>query len=624
MSYLGANTHTNSSNFQSNFPFDTVRGYQPSIVSSLRKKYCPRPRRVLNNPFQSNRDTSAVQISFVAHPNDHRIASPETLTQNESTWPDTVEQTAENNLTASDFAQDPTQAVNPPNNLDLLPPAQIVADLTNDEGTSEQPTELAVANAAFELRPHPCTFPLSETVAARGITAIICTFLVDILPANYHYLPFRYSTSSSPFPKKWQIPFFCFSGPDPPPADIGSLGDIYISPEASALYACLPVEGEAACGTWTRWSAVQCDKVKINDPGIIVHPYFPAQMLWPVRASFGWYSMSTIATARRSTRSLVENEDAEVATKILVAHTLQLRENMAKMTPKMTPKRKAAEGPGREEPRKKARARQLSRNSSTSREPSEGLGAVRQDENDWNAYYGKPRNNTRITKEMREQAATIVRLEAKNAALKESHEAQAASLERLEVVNAVLKTTIDKGFAGQQKPRAVPERMAFHPEFLDFMRETFAHEAMRTCNAQRVAAEIAASDARVEIAVLKSKLAHLNNIEAPPSGESGTNGQIEVAHACGGLRHVLQAATTHDDASARAPNVTTSGLEDRVKKLETENENLRSDAMRDAASLRQAESKIAALEADILNLTLITKQEADALWKFLAARECPG
>ncbi|KAJ7191095.1 hypothetical protein B0H12DRAFT_760583 [Mycena haematopus] len=261
---------------------------------------------------------------------------------------------------------------------------------------------------------------------------------------------------------------------------------------------------------------------------------------------------------------------------------------------------------------------------------------------------------------MRDQAATITRPEAENAALKIAHGEQVASVKRLEAENAALKKTIDEGLVMQLKnSRAAPERTPFHPEFLGFMRETFASEAMRTCNermyssfiasqrckscffVERVAAEHAASDARVQIAALELKVARLEDAmdleldsdldaEAPaPAVEKPiTDGQPEAAPRAWGRDDPLQTGTVLDNTSVYVPRTTIEGLEDRVKELETENETLRSDAVRDAASLRDAKtcisdqkSRIAALEVDVAHLTRITEEETDALRKLLAARE---
>ncbi|KAJ7621728.1 hypothetical protein DFH06DRAFT_1232588 [Mycena polygramma] len=129
--------------------------------------------------------------------------------------------------------------------------------------------------------------------------------------------------------------------------------------------------------------------------------------------------------------------------------------------------------------------------------------------NNWDAYYAKPRTNTRTTK----QVQTIVGLEAENASLKMTVEERLREIEALKT--ALAEREARGGEPQPQKtvsvlePRAAPERMPFHPEFLDFMRETFACEVMRTCNAQRMAAETAAVDARVQFAALEGKVAAL-------------------------------------------------------------------------------------------------------------------
>jgi len=197
-----------------------------------------------------------------------------------------------------------------------------------DPGAAEKPSEFTIP--ALELRPHPCTFPLPESVTVRGITCVTRTFLVDFLPAIYPYLPFRCSNSPT---AKFQIPFFSFSGPDPPPPDIGSPGDVYVAPAANALYAYLPVDGVSDRGAWTRWSFVRSEyasrELKLSEPGVFGHPLFPAHVLWAVRTSFGWYSLSTVNSARRDVRSkklFADGEGVEAASKILVAYVLQQQE----------------------------------------------------------------------------------------------------------------------------------------------------------------------------------------------------------------------------------------------------------------------------------------------------------
>ncbi|KAJ6473100.1 hypothetical protein C8R45DRAFT_936138 [Mycena sanguinolenta] len=419
---------------------------------------------------------------------------------------------------------------------------------------------LEAENAALtvfssKLRPHPSS-SLPETVAARGITAVLCTFFVDVLLANYPYLP------------------FCPSG----------------SP-TSTLYACLPVRGETECGTWTRWSAVQCDKVKISDPGIYVHPWFPAHLLWPVGPTFGWYSVNTVNNTRHDTRSLLENEDVEAATKILVAYTLQARAKWMGQKRQIADKREPCSSRShrgrdvgvqvenhwdaysgttrvREERQQEAAAARLAAGNgalTTSHEDQDLRRSIGISSNVSTSHRDsprrKPRNKTRRAEELRQQMETGARLEEENATLRKSHGEQATLMERLEAEyaalkkshgdqatsmerseaenaalrkshgdqaifmqrlqaeyealkklheesmqrlaadNAALKSVVDEASKTQQQslPPIALERMPFHPEFLVFMRETFTSEAMRICNAQRIAAESAALDAATAV-----------------------------------------------------------------------------------------------------------------------------
>ncbi|KAF7333000.1 hypothetical protein MVEN_02406300 [Mycena venus] len=539
-------------------------------------------------------------------------------------------------------------------------------------------------NPTLALRPHPCSFPQPDSLSARGITYVLDHFLVDTLPANYPYLPFHHSTTSG----KSQIPFFCFTGPDPPPTDIGSPGDIYVAPAASALYACLPVDRETGRDVWTRWSAVrpatedaqEVKLLKLTEPGVFGHPYFPGRVLWPGKASFGWYALVSVNNRRREDRSrklFANNEDVEAATKILVERMLQHQAD-----PK-TRKRRTSNDERDEYdlPRKKARTTGGTFKPFLTPEFSEGPRDT-PSLKDWDAYYARPRNNTRTTKEIREQAATIADLEAENTALKAAHEEQETKVARLKAENAALLESrggdIPKTKQQQQKqPRAAPERMPFHPEFMDFMRETFACEVMRTCNAQRVAAETAAADARVHIAALESKIAHLDDGDmdevmdrhgdAPAADKQTPNAQLEAARARGGMDYTLQMQTAQPNVALRTSGTitTTPGLENKIKELQAENERggsspfftlhlihplnasaVKTAAAQDAAALRCAracisdqQSKIAALEADVarrapdsmyLSLPFLTmappvtrsaENETDVLKRLLAARE---
>jgi hypothetical protein len=247
--------------------------------------------------------------------------------------------------------------------------------------------------------------------------------------------------------------------------------------------------------------------LKLDEPGFLHHPYFPAQVLWAGKASFSWYSLTSINNARRDARQTKpfaedDDPDAEAAAKILVARALQNWEDKATKKVANLKRKTMDEGEPQKNSQKKTRRALQSDCPVTLPEPSvdpraASTSSVCLDEpTDWDAYYAKPRNNTRRTKEMREQEEAIAGLEMKNASLKVSVDYQTVCMGRLEAENAALKATIDQKLrqieelkTAQQKAQSTPPpcaapRMPFHPEFLDFMRETFACEVMRTCNAR--------------------------------------------------------------------------------------------------------------------------------------------
>jgi hypothetical protein len=263
--------------------------------------------------------------------------------------------------------------------------------------------------------------------------------------------------------------------------------------------------------------------VKLGDPGLVPHPYFPAHVLWARRSGVGWSALSTVNHQRREVRdagavgavgaegvegaSVDVNVDVEEMTRMLVKRAVEPRAEGEKGKRKGTAKKGKGERRRRivpsdgekqfEPPKKRARASLEAALPSTSPGP---------EPTDWDAFYAKPRNSTRGTKEMREQVAVIAGLEAENAALKTSRDAQAAAIVGLEAENAALRESCDEQAVTiarwgsedatfratvnnhtqkeQQKGQTTPERMPFHPEFLRFMRETFACEVMRTCNAR--------------------------------------------------------------------------------------------------------------------------------------------
>ncbi|KAJ7469869.1 hypothetical protein B0H11DRAFT_2283764, partial [Mycena galericulata] len=329
-------------------------------------------------------------------------------------------------------------------------PVETNGDVLTPERTPPEDTP------ASELKPHPCTLPAPQFLTTEGITCKTGTFLVDSLPPTYPYLPFHSSRPRTS--AKFQIPFFVFSGPDPPPADIAYLGDVYVAPEASALYAYLPVDEIMGGGAWTRWTAVGPEEHARNltsgEVALLRHPYFPEHILWTRERTFSWYSLGSINNLRREARNkklFIANEDAEAAAKILVARALQDAEG------KHSKKRRADD---KEEPRKKARVRAAAVKSEEIVAPSGAFAGAQEGpaQAEWDALYAKPRTSTRATKQIQDQTAIIARLEAENEALR-------------------TKLANEKQLAVQRMP------LSLHPEFLGFMRETLACEVMLTCNA---------------------------------------------------------------------------------------------------------------------------------------------
>ncbi|KAJ7848946.1 hypothetical protein B0H14DRAFT_3452769 [Mycena olivaceomarginata] len=436
------------------------------------------------------------------------------------------------------------------------------------------------------LRPHPCTLPPPDanSLAARGITCTLSTFLVSSVPATYPYLPFRPRTTATDC--RAHIPFFSYSGPDPPPTDIGcSPGDTYVAPTAGALYAFLPVPvpgvvggvvdgvaddagagagvGVGVNGAWTRWTAINPDpssaqsrrEVKLGDPGLVPHPVLPRARAVGAeeRGGLRWgrWGVEGVEGA-----SVDVNVDVEETTRMLVKRAVEPQAEGEKGKGKGTAKKGKGERRRRivssdgekqfEPPKKRARASLEAALPSTSPGP---------EPTDWDAFYAKPRNSTRGTKEMREQvacdaqAAAIVGLEAENAALRGSCDEQAVTIARWGSEDATFRATVNNHMQKeQQKGQTAPERMPFHPEFLRFMRETFACEVMRTCNAQRVAAETAAADARLQTVALEAKVAQLEDenamdvdVDAPvvAAQDPTPNTHLDAARARGGLDYAL-------------------------------------------------------------------------------------
>ncbi|KAJ6579747.1 hypothetical protein DFH09DRAFT_1360925 [Mycena vulgaris] len=535
---------------------------------------------------------------------------------------------------------------------------------TEPANPTEPPTQ-----ELFELIPHPCTFPPPESATTKGIECTTRTFLVDVLPATYPYLPYRFSASPC---AKFQIPFFLFTGPDPPPADIGTPGDMYVAPASSALYAYL-------AGGWTRWTPAdpappaRRATLKLGDAGLLPHPHFPAHLLWAGERAFAWYSLSSVLNARRDVRAnAVVSPDAgpAEAAKVLVARTLRWAEE----------KKRRAEGGG-ETPRKRARvgvsrraeplpvvrvstepppvvhvkaargaksveAREVSSVSAdpppvvrVSAEPAVRVKAARVTKSveasaasaapeGWDAFYAKPRTSgvsaTRASRQLQEQADTIARLEAENTALRARVEADSESTERT----------------------PAPERMAFHPEFREFMKETFVREVWRATlrpPIERIEAEGVAAKAKGQVAVLQLCLEADDDDameDTTPTVEGATDADDMEVGAAGKTRTKL-AHTRKDLDAARAANTALEAEIDRracaflsphfrpPSMLSHANlPAVKNAAMQDAASLHRgalyiadAQRRIAALEAEVGRLKQAAQHETEALRVLLAVRE---
>ncbi|KAJ7124422.1 hypothetical protein C8R44DRAFT_734905 [Mycena epipterygia] len=475
------------------------------------------------------------------------------------------------------------------------------------------------------LKPHPCTLPPPESALVKGITCTTRAFLVDILPAHYPYLS-QYSNSTTT--SKFQIPFFCFSGPDPPPADIGGLGDVYVAPAASALYAYL-ADGTpgGGGGAWMRWTAVgfltSSRLLKLGDPGLLGHPYFPEHLLWTGERKFAWYALSSVHNMRRDARVqglFKHNEDAEAGAKILVARTL---ENEKECEEKGIRKRRGEE-PERKGPKKKTRLGSSPDDAQSGRTvvPRATSSASQEgpSRNEWDAFYAKPKPNaTRATKQLKDQAATIERLEAENEALRAQVEElrqqtpthalknQAAAIERMEAENQALRVQVEH-IPPPAPAQIAPARMPFHPEFLDFMKETFACEVMLACNAhlgtERIDAEKAAVEAKAQIAALQVRLDDVMEVDTGGRVAQRLTGAATGSQGAAGLETDKTRIAELEAACAHAAVL--KAAKTRIAALELEIECGKNAAATDASSLKlasdyltEARRKIAGLEAEI-------------------------
>ncbi|KAJ6588381.1 hypothetical protein B0H19DRAFT_1057577 [Mycena capillaripes] len=568
-------------------------------------------------------------------------------------------------------------------------------EAVNPNAPQESIAVESTVNHALQLTPHPCTFPLPPFVAAHGITCITRTFLVDILPASYPYLPFRCSSSPN---AKFQIPFFQFSGPDPPPANIGSPGDIYVAPAASALYARLPVPvpvpvngGDGVDGgvsvvahAWTPWTAVAYEahrrEIKLTEPGLLHHPFFPAHVLWAAKNAFAWYSLSTVNNTRREVRTkrlfgtgasggAGEGGDGEAgrdagmgaeageAAKVLVALTLQNAADKSvaskgrerekgqgtnkRPIAKTNPDERYGPGPG---PPKKARRvsvlSSLSADATVSVQDDDGNenANANANEKDWTAFYAKPRTSTRRTKE----AERLAGLEAENASLRAAVEEAARAREALNSALAVIsmqQKAQEKEEQQENEKAEEPPRMPFHPEFLDFMRETFAREVVKACNEQRTEAESAAADGmcapffpetcaltkvqgRARIAVLETKIAALE-AEAKNTARSESDAmEVDVnADTRTRTRKVEsdKGAGVEGEASERIAELEAALARDHHDyTLRMAQHNVALCAAETKA--HALERRVEELEGEVARMTRAAEKETDALRQLLAAR----
>ncbi|KAJ7663490.1 hypothetical protein B0H17DRAFT_1211664 [Mycena rosella] len=486
--------------------------------------------------------------------------------------------------------------------------------ITQDEGLPATNTE------TLQLRPHPCTLPRPES---PGITCTTRTFLVDYLPPTYPYMHYRSASSPNP---KFQIHFFVFSGPDPPPSDIGATpGDVYVAPAASALYAYLPAGG------WTRWTAVAPDAqarrstLRLEDAGLLAHPHFPDRMLWPSDSTFTWYSINN-SRARRN---------KGVGAEVLVARTLQHGHEA---------KRRAEDGQGTktrkrpcrsvdaeeeqvdaevEQPNPQAEAPSLQVEKVDQRIPGEKeTGAVSREASttaEWDTFYAKPRNagNTRAGKQLREQAAVIARWEAENTALRT----------RIAALESQLESTTTA-----QEPERVAAKRAesmaavLDPEVMEFMRETFAREVVKTCYAQQDEAQAAAAKAKAQVVILEKYLDDAMKVDDVVDPELHAEAQRARAAeektqlAAKLARAIEQDADARDHASLYIREAQEK-IAQLGAKLQSRTDAEAASLHRSTAEIAEAQRKIAKLEAEAARLEACAQKQTDALHQLLAARE---
>ncbi|KAK7001688.1 hypothetical protein R3P38DRAFT_3046916 [Favolaschia claudopus] len=195
------------------------------------------------------------------------------------------------------------------------------------------------------LKPHPCTTP--ELLTEReDISRFTCVFLVDEIPPNYPYLPFHNGKLETlvKLRTKHQIPFQCFCGPDPPEDVFGAaLGDLYVAPSTSTLYAYLASEDELfEEGAWKPWKAT----TNTGDlGGFLPHPHFPERYLWTING-FSWNTLDNLRQnmLKQLHPDAPEVIDVDAYTKLLVGKTLieakKMNEEYQRLLDKCAPKKK--------------------------------------------------------------------------------------------------------------------------------------------------------------------------------------------------------------------------------------------------------------------------------------------
>ncbi|KAJ7828365.1 hypothetical protein B0H14DRAFT_3466367 [Mycena olivaceomarginata] len=460
------------------------------------------------------------------------------------------------------------------------------------------------------LRPHPCTLPPPDanSLAARGITCTLSTFLVSSVPATYPYLPLppprHRDRLQSP------RPLLLVLGPRPAPD----------GHRPARRATCVGVNG-----AWTRWTAINPTptpprvgrEVKLGDPGLVPHPYFPAHLLWARRSGVGWSALSTVITsgARCGTP---ERWGAG-----------RCGGGIARGGAAGRGGEREGEGDGEERQGREALRRIVSSDGEKQFEPpkkraraSLGGGAYRRrrpgpSRPTGTPFYAKPpEQHARHQGDARAGVAC---------------DAQAAAIRGWGSEDATFRATVNNHMQKeQQKGQTAPERMPFHPEFLRFMRETFASET-------------AAADARLQTVALEAKVAQLEDenamdvdVDAPvvAAQDPTPNTHLDAARArddtdadtdaTGGLGLRPHTGPTQRNISIvlRTPETTTTTreLERRIKELEAECAEAKATTARDAASLRHAEVCVSDQERKIASLeAVVTLRESTPLCPSLHA-----